>query len=170
MIFANNKYMIKSRPIIFVLSLIFLLGLAGLTNRGESWDEFLLHRYASRSLESYQTWVLEGDVRLTLDDLGGYGPAFVMFDELAFRILENLLPFHPTDVYHLINFAVYLVGLWAFYDISVRWLSNTAAIGSTLLFGTQPVFWGHAFMNSKDIPFLAFFLLSLALGFRMIDA
>jgi hypothetical protein len=39
-----------------------------------------------------------------------------------------------------------------------------------LLFATQPVFWGHAFISPKDIPFLTFFLLSLLFGFRMVDA
>ena len=160
----------KNQPILIVLALTFLLGLPGFTNRGESWDEFLLHRYATRSLNAYQTWALEGDVKITLDDLGGYGPAFIMLDELAFRSLQKVLPIHYTDIYHLINFIVFLFGVWAFYDIGIRWLTRTGALGATLLLLTQPVIWGHAFMNSKDIPFFAFFLLSLALGFRMIDS
>lgn len=160
----------QSQPIIIILVLTFMIGIISLTRRGESWDEFLLHRYATLSLDAYQTWILEGDVKITLDDLGGYGPAFVMLDELAFDLLDNILPIHHIDIYHLINFIVYLAGVWAFYDIGIRWLSQTGAIGATLLLVTQPVFWGHAFMNSKDIPFFAFFLLSLAFGFRMMDS
>jgi len=169
-IVTQDQDMKKNQPILIILVLTFLLGLLGFTNRGESWDEFLLHRYAVRSLNAYQTWALEGNVKITLDDLGGYGPAFVMLDELIFRFLQRLLPIHYTDIYHLINFIVFLVGVWAFYDIGIHWLTRTGAVGATLLLLTQPVVWGHAFMNSKDIPFLAFFLLSLALGFRMIDS
>jgi hypothetical protein len=42
-------------------------------------------------------------------------------------------------------------------------------MGAVLLFSTQPLIWGHAFINPKDIPFMAFFLGSIALGFQMVD-
>jgi len=48
-------------------------------------------------------------------------------------------------------------------------LSDSAAIGATALFATQPLFWGHAFVSPKDIPFLSFFLLALLLGLRFFD-
>jgi len=43
-------------------------------------------------------------------------------------------------------------------------------MGTTLLFSTQPLLWGHAFINPKDIPFLAFFLASVTVGIYMVDA
>jgi hypothetical protein len=49
-------------------------------------------------------------------------------------------------------------------------MARLAAFGATLLFTTQPLFWGHAFISPKDIAFMAFFLLSLEFGFRMVDA
>jgi hypothetical protein len=60
--------------------------------------------------------------------------------------------------------------VWALYDIGIRWLPSISATGAVLLMVTQPVLWGHAFMNSKDIPFFALFLLSLAFGLRMMDS
>ena len=160
----------QNYPIVILLALAFLIGSLTLSSRGESWDEFLLHKYANRSLNAYQSWALEGKVNITLDDLGGYGPSFVMLDELAADLFSALLPINRIDLYHLINFSIYLAGIWAFYDLGIRWLNRTSAIGATLLLMTQPIYWGHAFMNSKDIPFLAFFLLSLAFGFRMLDS
>jgi len=157
-------------PITILLALSFLIGIVILPGRGEGWDEFKLHKYATLSLNAYQTWALQGKTNITLDDLGGYGPSFLMLDELGAHLLRSIFPIHEVDIYHLINFIVYLVGIWAFYDISARWLPRTSAIGATLLLMTQPVFWGHAYMNSKDIPFFAFFLLSLAFSFRMVDA
>ncbi|MCK4899886.1 MAG: hypothetical protein KAS38_13960, partial [Anaerolineales bacterium] len=44
------------------------------------------------------------------------------------------------------------------------------AFGTTLLFVTQPLLWGHAFINPKDIPFMSFFLGSVALGLLMYDS
>src|SRR5687767_6568380 len=35
---------------------------------------------------------------------------------------------------------------------------------------TQPVLWGHAFINPKDIPLLSLLLLSVYLGLRMHDS
>jgi hypothetical protein len=59
--------------------------------------------------------------------------------------------------------------MWVFYRLCTRWLGTAAAIGATLLLGTQPVIWGHAFISPKDIPFLAFFVLTLHLGLGMVD-
>ncbi|HEY3476303.1 MAG TPA: hypothetical protein VGK56_16940, partial [Anaerolineales bacterium] len=42
--------------------------------------------------------------------------------------------------------------------------------GVTLLFISQPLFWGHAFINPKDIPLLSLFLLTVHLGLRMYDS
>jgi hypothetical protein len=49
-------------------------------------------------------------------------------------------------------------------------MSNWAAFGTALLFLTQPLLWGHAFINPKDIAFLAFFLTSIHFGFQMMDS
>ena len=70
---------------------------------------------------------------------------------------------------HLVYFLMFLVGIWAFYQLATRWMSRNAAFGATLLFMTQPVFWGHAFINPKDIPLLSLFLLTVYLGLRMHD-
>ena len=70
---------------------------------------------------------------------------------------------------HFVYFVTFLVGVWAFYQLAIRWMSHNAAFGATLLFMTQPVFWGHAFINPKDIPLLSLFLLSVYLGMRMHD-
>ena len=49
-------------------------------------------------------------------------------------------------------------------------MSHSAAFATSLLFSTQPLLWGHAFINPKDPPFLTFFLVSVCLGFEMTDA
>jgi hypothetical protein len=49
-------------------------------------------------------------------------------------------------------------------------MSTWAAFGTAAVFSTQPLLWGHAFINPKDIPFMAFFLAIVALGFSMVDA
>ena len=68
------------------------------------------------------------------------------------------------------TFITFVAGIYAFYLLARRWMSAWAAFAATLLFAAQPVFWGHAFISPKDIPFLSAFLISLVLGLRMADS
>lgn len=153
-----------------LLTLSFLVGILILPQYGESWDDLSLQKYAAKSLDAYRSWLSEGEVAITQEDLGNYGPAYVMGVALLSHPLSAVLPFILPDVRHLVYFTTFLVGIWAFYALTLRWLSRTAALTGTLLLITQPVFWGHAFINPKDTNFLAFFLLSLYFGFRLFDS
>ena len=146
------------------------IGLLTITQYGESWDELQFFKYADRALQAYSTWPLTGSVPLTGNTYDNYGPAYVMLVALGARLLGLFLPWITSDLRHLLYFLTWLVGIWAFYAFSRRLLSEPAAFGATLLFSTQPLFWGHAFISPKDIPFLTFFLLTLELGFRMADS
>jgi hypothetical protein len=160
----------QNYPIIIVLGLSLFIGILTLTHYGESWDDLSLQKYADRSLTAYRTWTQQGIVEITEKELGNYGPSYVMAVMLGTRLLSAATPLNPPDIRHLFYFITYLAGIWAFYALGTRWLTCNAALGATLLFMTQPLLWGHAFMNPKDTPFLAFFLLSLFFGFRMIDS
>jgi len=160
----------QNYPIVIILALSLLLGGLTLTHYGESWDDYSLQKYADYSLRTYNTWRTQGIMPITSNDLGNYGPSYMMAVTLGSRLLNNLFPLNPSDSRHIIYFITHLFGIWAFYELGKRWLTSTAAIYATLLFATQPLFWGHSFINPKDTPFLAFFLLSLLFGFRMVDS
>ena len=160
----------QNYPIIIVLSLSLLVGILTLTNYGESWDDLSLQKYASHSLTAYRTWPQQGATQITEEELGNYGPAYVMVIAISTHLLSAITPLAPPDIRHLFYFITYLAGVWAFYRLGTRWLTRNAALGATLLFITQPLLWGHAFMNPKDTPFLAFFLLSIFFGFKMVDS
>jgi hypothetical protein len=145
------------------------LGVVITPHYGESWDERQFFKYADRALEAYSTWPQTGSVPLTGNTYDNYGPAYVMLTALGARLLSVVLPWTTSDLRHLLYFATFLVGLWAFHRLCRRWLSPIAAAGAVLLFGTQPVVWGHAFISPKDVPFLAFFLITLVLGLEMVD-
>jgi hypothetical protein len=153
---------------VFIFLIILLAGLLTFDDYGQSWDEDSLQTYAIKSLNAYSTWREEGVVNLTRDDLAFYGPAYVMLVEW---LAQNIKPsIHISDVRHLIYFITYFFGALAFYSIAKRWFNQTAALGATLLFATQPLLWGHAFINPKDTPFLSLFLISIALGFKAFDS
>jgi hypothetical protein len=160
----------QNYPILIILVISLLVGCFTLTEYGESWDDYSLQKYADYSLRTYNTWRTQGVMPITSNDLGNYGPSYVMLVSLGSHLLSDFFPVKPPDNRHLIYFITYLFGIWAFYELGKRWLTSSAAVYATLLFTTQPLFWGHAFINPKDTPFLVFFLLSLLFGFRMVDS
>jgi hypothetical protein len=161
----------QNLPLTILLAMAFIVAILTLNHYGESWDELKLYDYASDSLKAYVTWPQLGTIPVTGDHFENYGPAFVMLTALLTKGLTHLLPdLQAVDVQHLIYFLTFLAGIWAFHQLAARWMSRGAALGASLLFMTQPVFWGHAFINPKDIPLLAFFLLAVYLGMRMHDS
>lgn len=163
--------------VLIVLSLI--AGLTVLTHYGASWDEHLQYKqYAQHALRSYRIWFSEGRAEGQwegLDEASGvvkdfHGPSFVMSVELLTRLALRLQPsWQPVDLHHLMHFLTFLTGVISLYFIARRWMGAWAALGAALLFLTQPLFWGHAFINPKDMPFTTFFLLSLWLGLCAAD-
>lgn len=161
----------RDLPLTILLALSLLIGLFTLTSYGESWDELKLYDYASNSQEAYITWTQHGTIPVTGDRFENYGPAFVMFTRIITKTLTRIFTnVQEVDVHHLVYFLSFLVAAWAFYRLAIRWMSRNAAFGATLLFITQPLFWGHAFINPKDIPLLSLFLLSVYLGLRLHDS
>jgi hypothetical protein len=163
---------------ILALMLVSLaVGLFTFTDYGASWDEHLQYRQNARhALNTYGTWFREGraegqwegqdESTGVVKDL--HGPSFVMTVELFTRLARRVNPaWTETDLRHLVHFISYLVGVASLYAIARRWLGTWASIGASVLFLTQPVFWGHGFINPKDMPFAAMFCLSLALGLRL---
>ena len=153
-----------------ILACVFIAGLLTFDQYGESWDDRSLQKYAEKSIAAYTTFPQEGVVNIAREDLGFYGPFFVMLTDVLSKSLSTFLPFSLPDLRHLIYYLTYFAGVLAFHSIAKRWLTQIPALGATLLFALQPVFWGHAFMNPKDTPFLALFLLSISLGMQAFDS
>ena len=165
------KLTLDHKRIFFILlAIALLIGILTIRQYGESWDELQFFKYADRAIEAYSTWPSSGTITLTGNTYDNYGPAYVMLVALGARLLGTFIPLITSDLRHFLYFVTYLIGIWAFYELCARWLTRSASLGATLLFATQPLFWGHAFISPKDIPFLTFFLLSLLFGFRMVDS
>jgi hypothetical protein len=161
----------QNLPLTILLVLSLLIGILTLNNYGESWDELKLYDYAADSIEAYAMWPQHGTIPVTGDRFENYGPFFVMSTRIIAETVTRIVPaIHEVDVQHFVYFLSFLAGMWAFYHLAARWMRRDAAFGATLLFMTQPVFWGHAFINPKDIPLLSLFILTIYLGMRMYDS
>lgn len=158
-------------PILLILSFSLLVGIFTLDNYGQSWDEPDIYRYGDYALDVYQYFWHPQDMPNFDTNLDFYGPAFFMIATLLARGLTALFPAW-TDIYawHLVYFVTFLAGVFFLYLLAKRWLGEWSAFGVALLFLTQPLLWGHAFINPKDTPFMVFFMTSIYLGLRMTDA
>src|SRR5688572_13904444 len=153
-----------------IFTIILIIGLLTFNQYGESWDDRSLQKYSEKSINAYVTFSQQGIVQIRREDLGYYGPFYVMFVAQLSNFLSNYFSYHIVDLRHLIYFLTYFAGVLAFYQIAKRWLSQIPALGATLLYSTQPLLWGHAFMNPKDTPFLSLFLISIYFGLKIFDS
>lgn len=165
----QNKYYISPQFFLVVLlTLNIIIGLLTLTHYGESWDEYNFFNYAEESLAAYHGLFQPGFERTFSDPtLRHYGAWFLMTCALAARIFPDLI---ISDVAHFLTFLVFQAGIVFLYLLARRWLNPWPAFGATLLYATQPVLWGHAFINARDIPFQVTFIAAIYFGLRFSDS
>jgi hypothetical protein len=146
------------------------IGLAVVHDYGMSIDEPNNQRYAVDTWNAYPSvfgTLYEPPYRSSYD---GHGPAFVTLASIFIKVTQRVIPgIFPPDLWHFTYFIAFLFSGLCLYWLSRRWFSAWASWGILLLFTCQPLLWGHAFINPKDIPFMAFFIGSLAAGFAMVD-
>lgn len=154
----------------FVTNLI--IGLFLVRDFGVSYDEPEYYDYAQNTVDAYQSFfALAYSPVFGPHDLPNYGPAFIIFPELVIRILKPVFPnLLPANVWHFSYFFLFQLGGLCLYSLARRWFEPWSAWGILLLYTSQPLLWGHAFINPKDIPFMVFFLFTLWSGFRLADS
>jgi hypothetical protein len=162
-------------PIVILLVVLFSIGLLTFRDYGLSWDEPLFYDYGKASQYAYSisarldgTFDLEKSFGASASDHVTRGPAYLLIGGVVAGLLENA-GLDLASAWHLTNFLTYLVGLTFFYLLARFWLDPWPATIATAFIGTQPVLWNHAFINSKDSPFAVFFLISVYLGFKMVE-
>jgi hypothetical protein len=162
-------------PILILLVINLIIGLMTFRSYGLAWDEPLFYNYADALPYAYspREWFsgnfqLERAFGASATDHANRGPAYI----LLMRPLVSLIELPGVDnasAWHLINFLTFQLGVYLLYRFMIRWADQKAALATTALFAFQPLLWGHAFINPKDIPFLVFFLGSVVFGFELVD-
>lgn len=148
----------------------FVVGFLIVGDFGESWDELNNFSYGEYGLGAYQ-YILQGQLPPPHDAfLEQYGPAYLMLASALASLASAMgAPWQSVTTWHALYFVTFLACLELMYHFSRRWLSTVASLGVMLLFASQPLLWGHAFINLKDIPFLTLFLASVHLGFIAVE-
>ena len=167
---------ILEKPIILLIAINIMIGLFVYRDFGLTWDEPYFYSYGDALGYAYspKEWFsgnfnLYNSYGVSGDDHKNRGPAYLF---LARNIVYGLeaLGSDSASAWHLVNFLLFQVGIYFLYRISKHWMKKSAALFASAFFASQPILWGHAFINPKDPPFLTFFLASLCLGFEMVDA
>ena len=149
-----------------------IIGLFIVRDFGMSYDEPDYYLYAQNSVDAYKSFFALAYIPVFgPHDLPNYGPAFIIFPELASRFIKLIFPnLLAANVWHLSYFILFQLGGLCLYSLARRWFDYWSAGGIILLYTFQPLLWGHAFINPKDIPFMVFFLFTLWSGFRLADS
>jgi hypothetical protein len=163
------------KPITWLLAVALAAALCIFRDFGLTWDEPLFYKYADALGYAYSpaNW-LSGEFDLSrsygpsADDHKTRGPGYLLIARVPEGVLEAL-GLDAGSSWHLLNFGTFLLGVYFVYGLC-RWLAGdlAASLGATL-FASQPMLWGHAFINPKDIPFLVFLTGSIWLGVEMVD-
>jgi hypothetical protein len=99
-----------------------------------------------------------------------YGPAY----EILLVALEKPLPLGDSmSIYrfrHLCNFLTFFIGVCFFYLLANHRFNNRwlALLGCGMLC-LSPRIYAHAFYNSKDIPFMVFFIIAIYTLVRFLE-
>jgi len=154
--FLKKHYLIV---ILIVLNLVFAVVFG--SDFGDSYDEQARYEVALDGLEHLS--------RLKASqNIGDKGPIYFVTAKLGSDIIQLVKPdLSNIQAWHYIHFLFFLFAIVGLYSIALKFLSPSVAFTAAALFNTQPVLFGHAFINPKDIPFLSLFLLTIALGIRI---
>lgn len=130
-------------------------------NYGQSWDDEFDSDTGNTALRAYR-----GDRGyFETHDQRFYGPIYFMFSEIIVQIFHKLnLSWHEVDIRHLLNATTFLLASQALFRMGRLVFSPWTSLVITLMFASQPLLFGHAFINQKDIPFMAAALWTMALG------
>lgn len=164
----------KYLPIIAFVLVGLIVGSYAVPAFGESVDELSQHSYGERNIQAVKTLIKTGTLSPYFfeeePEQGSHGPAFIMGVVL---LKDILLPGGTTiekiHFSHFLYYLMFLVGVVSFFFLVGRWVGEAAAFGTTLLFSTQPLLLGHAFMNPKDVVFMSLFIASVTTGLWMLD-
>jgi hypothetical protein len=139
------------------------LALSSFNRYGESWDENTDRAYARDVVASYRGEAPDWD---HYRELKYYGPAYLMIWQWAGDNLARLnQAWTALDAGHFVNHATFLLAVPLLYSVCRRFVHSWASAVGALLFATQPLLFGHSFINEKDVPFMVAFLAAVAAGF-----
>jgi hypothetical protein len=126
---------------------------------GLGWDDYTHAEYAEKLLKLYGSGFADKSA-LSFVNLYMYGGGF----DMAAALLHKLLPLELFETRRLLGAIVGIIGIALTWRLARRVGGPIAGLVALVLVAVCPAFYGHIFMNPKDIPFaiaMVVFLLGL---------
>ena len=168
---AEMKQFLRWR-VVPVLVLLLAMGSAGVAlagDYGRSTDEAYNVSAGFDALAAYKWRFLQDQHDPYYHGTAYFMPYYalpLLATRFAARFHTSTLPaaWIMADLRHLMNFVMFMLTAVGMFAIARRFLRPWPSLVPVLLFVTQPVLFGHAFINQKDTPFMALLTLSIAFG------
>ncbi len=122
---------------------------------GMSWDQPVQHEYGKAVLDFYES--LGRNAAARTHELRLYGGLF----ELLSAAVTRLTHLGWLEGRNLTSALFGLLGVWATFQLGTLAFGPMVGLISALFLTLTPVYYGHEFINPKDIPFAALYVLSL---------
>lgn len=143
---------------IALLAVITVTVLLTFRSYGLGWDDYTHAEYAELLLKLYGSG-FKDHTALSFVNLYMYGGGF----DMAAALLHKILPLDLFATRRLLGGLVGVVGIGLTWRLGRRVGGPAAGLVSLVLIAVCPAFYGHIFMNPKDMPF-AFAMVVLLLG------
>ncbi len=125
---------------------------------GLGWDDYTHAEYAELLLQLYKSGFTDTSA-LSFVNLYMYGGGF----DMAAALLHKILPLELFETRRLLGAFVGVLGIALTWRLGRRVGGPIAGLAALALVAVCPAFYGHIFMNPKDIPF-AIAMVVLMLG------
>ncbi|MCJ7513108.1 MAG: hypothetical protein MUO23_09080 [Anaerolineales bacterium] len=156
-------------PLAGLLLVGLVVGIVWANDYGMGADEYANAAVGHEALRAYTSAEAFGTF-LERANLGHHGPSYFMLFAAVGDGLARLVPaWLPADGRHLSNYLTFLLAGASLYFLCLRLLPRPVALWTTAFFLTQPLLFGHGFINQKDTPFMAFFLTTVVVGLAGVD-
>lgn len=154
------------RAIVVWLACILLLGLLIAQDYGISWDEkamIVLGAKVYDFIRGAGAYPADPGIRF-------HGAWFEVLQYAVQRLLGLTYARAIFILRHMLNFTVFWIGLVALYLIALRTFKSRGwALITMLMLFLSPRQFGHAFINGRDIPTMAFFSVKMLVLLAFID-
>jgi hypothetical protein len=147
-----------------VLGVVLVLVGSTFQHYGISWDEDVQNTYGKKILSFYLSGFEDQSVFKYIN-LYFYGGSF----DLVAAIVNKVSPFGEYETRHLLGGLVGTLGLAGLWRLGRLFGGPRVGFLALLLMVLTPVYYGHMFINPKDIPFACGMVWSLHLMCRAME-
>lgn len=161
----ENANIQRLMPLV-LLAVVLLLGIMNFKKYGISWDE-PMQRDMGLLCYDYVSGVSNEFFSIQNKYHNSTWELFNVLPEKWLNLTDGRSIYYSR---HLLNFIIYWVGLVFLYRLGRLFTGDSwlACLG-VLIFVLTPRIFAHGFYNSKDIPFLSFFLMSMYYAIRFVQ-